>query len=163
MSGPVPKRSSQRRRQNKPDVPVEHAEGAPVSDPPESDESWHPVALAWFTALGKSGQSQFYEPSDWQVAVLIAESISRDLKPQFVGFEEGVDDDGHDFKKVALQALPLKGSALTAYLRGMSSLLVTEGDRRRLRLELEKPPEPGSERDAAISDLASYRSGNQPA
>lgn len=97
------------------------------------------------------------------MAVLVAESISRDLKPQFVGFEEGVDDEGHEFKRASVQSLPLKGSALSAYLRAMTALLVTEGDRRRLRLELDKPAEPGSERDAAIANLAEYRSANHPA
>lgn len=146
--GPVPKRSTQRRRRNATAKPDSSA-GAPAFRPPEADPAWHPIAQAWLTSLSGSGQSVFYEPSDWALAMLIAESISRDLEPQFVGFTE----DGEILK----ESLPLKGASLGAYLKGMTALLVTEGDRRRMRLELEKAPAPGSEQDAAIAHLSEYR------
>lgn len=101
---------------------------------PRPDPKWHNVAKRWFNSLKLSGQSVYYEPSDWATAFLIAESISRDLEPQFVGFTEDGD--------VIKEQLPLKGASLTAYLRAMSALMVTEGDRRRVRLELERPKKP---------------------
>ncbi len=87
--GPVPKRSDQRRRTNEPVRPIDHVESGSTSPSgPPADETWHPVAFAWYESLAKSGQSTFYEPSDWATAFLIAESMSRDLNPQFVGFTE---------------------------------------------------------------------------
>lgn len=156
MPGPVPKRESQRRRR-KPEAEVEKAEGARRVRAPRADPKWHPVARAWFNALGRSGQARFYEPSDWALAVVMAESMSRDLSPQFVGFEQGTDEEGHEFSKASLQALPMKGASLAAYLKGMSNLLVTEGDRRRLRLELERPGPPEVQAtDPKIARMSEY-------
>jgi len=90
MPGPVPKRSSDRRRRNAPvGGEIIEAPAAVVVDIPESDSEWHPVARRWFESLKLSGQRRWYEPSDWAIAYLIAESISRDLNPQFVGVTAG--------------------------------------------------------------------------
>lgn len=145
--GPPPKRSDQRRRANKPVVPVERAAGAAAVEIPEADSQWHPVAKRWFESLAGSGQSVFYEPSDWATAYVIAESMSRELKPQPIGTTE----DG----KPIMAALPPKGASLTAWLRAMTVLMATEGDRRRLRLELVRPG--GEEPEADVSELAEYR------
>ncbi len=151
--GPVPKRSDQRRRTNAPAVPVTAATGN-GSVAPDADPSWHPVALAWFGSLARSGQASFYEPSDWAVAVLIAESMSRDLLPQVVG----VTDSG----EVVKSDIPLKGASLSAYLRAMSVLLVTEGDRRRLSVELSRAgvADPDAERaGGTVTDIRSRLGG----
>lgn len=152
--GPVPKRSDQRRRTNAPDQPIDSLPGAAHAPSPEADENWHPVAKAWFDALGTSGQSQLYQPSDWATAVLIAESMSRDLSPQAIGItEQG---------EVVRDVIPLKGASLSAYLRAMAVLMVTEGDRRRLHLELErtKASDPDEDRSqATITSLQSRLSG----
>lgn len=126
--GPVPKRDAQRRRRNKPEVETTEAAGAEVVPVPKGSSKWHPVARRWFDALAESGQSRFYEPSDWATAELLAESMSRDLREQVVG----VSKDGDVVKAV----VPINGARLASYLKGCSLLLVTEGDRRRARLEL---------------------------
>ena len=150
--GPVPKRSSERRRTNKP------AEGAGITTAPaarsvtvpRADSAWHKVARGWYLSLAKSGQSRFYEPSDWATAYLIAESLSRDLSTQVVGFTE---------KEGAITAtIPLKGASLSAYLKAMSSLLVTEGDRRRLRLELQRGVVVDEDEAASVTALADFQS-----
>lgn len=142
--GPVPKRSSQRRRQNKDSEPQSALSGArsAVEQPP-ADKKWHATARAWYEALGTSGQSVFYEASDWATAYLLAESMSRDLKPQVVGVSE-------ETGEPVMAVIPLKGASLAAYLKGFSVLLVTEGDRRRARLELERAQagDGGQEREA---------------
>lgn len=149
MSGPVPKRSDQRRRRNGGDA-VEHAEGGATVTIPDPDPNWHDVAAQWFNSLAESGQSRFYESSDWAVAYVIAESMSRDLNEQVVGITDKGD--------VVKEEIPLKGASLSAYLRAMSLLLVTEGDRRRLRLELERPtPSEGGDGDVAWLDTARRR------
>lgn len=146
--GPVPKRSDQRRHREKPEVPIETAIGAAEVVVPDPDPDWHPIASRWFVSLAESGQSVFYEPSDWATAFLIAESMSRDLSPQFVGINEKSGE-------VEKDVIPLKGASLAAYLKAMSVLLVTEGDRRRARVELMRPV--GEEDEAGVSELADYR------
>jgi len=119
---------------------------------PRVNSRWHPIAKRWFQALAASGQAQFYEPSDWAAAELLAESMSRDLRPQVVG----ITDSG----KVVKESIPLKGASLAAYLKAFGSLLVTEGDRRRVRLELERPvPEGGEEGGDNVTFLDQFRGG----
>ena len=128
--GPVPKRSEERRRNNKPETPIE---SVPVSGPvpiPTADPKWHPTARLIYESLPSSGQAKFYEPSDWSTAYLLAESLSRDLKPQSIGITE----DG----KVIRACVPLKGASLAAYLKGFAALGVTEGDRRRMGIEIDR-------------------------
>lgn len=133
--GPVPKRSTQRRRTNKPEVPIIHAPAASSlsAAAPDADELWHPLAREWFVALGKSGQAQFFEASDWAQAKVWAHLLSVEL-------------------------LKDKPSAMmiAAWSSGAAELLTTEGARRRMRIELERAQavDPGQEHaDATVTDL----------
>jgi len=146
--GPVPKRSAQRRRRNKTDVPVTTAEGAAIVEPPAGNAKWHPAAKRWYEALAESGQAAFYEPSDWATAYVIAESMSRDLRPQPIGVDRDTGDP-------VMALVPIKGTNLAAYLRAMTSLLVTEGDRRRARVELERGGEAEAHPD--VPNIDDYR------
>lgn len=134
LGGPPPKRDAERRRRNKPTIPTETVNideliSAPV-EVPVPDEGWHPIARQLFDSIKRSGTAIFMEPSDWAAAYLLCESISRDLEPQVVGItEEG---------EVVRAEIPLKGASMTAYLRAFASLMLMEGDRRRLRIELER-------------------------
>jgi hypothetical protein len=129
---------------------------APAADAvvvPTADEDWHPVARMWFESLASSGQSRFYEPSDWSMAFLIAESISRDLKPQFIGFVQT----GRDSQEAEYGTIPIKGASLGAYLKAMGSLLVSEGDRRRARLELQRVQTVDVDEAASVTAMSGYR------
>lgn len=148
--GPVPKRSDQRRRRNKPDQEIASAAATSTSDIPAADEDWHPIARDWYESLVKSGQAHFYEPSDWATARLIAESISRDLKPQPIGVHP-------ETGEAVTASIPMKGASLAAYLKAMTALLVTEGDRRRSRVELERSGQVDADEDAAVAKLDEYR------
>src|SRR4051812_35929943 len=76
--GPVPKPQAQRRRRNQPKVPVDTAPaGASIGGVPASDDSWHPRAHEWYLSLARSGQARFYEPSDWAMAKLAADMMSK--------------------------------------------------------------------------------------
>lgn len=147
--GPVPKRSDQRRRTNEPTNPITRGQAASKVSVPRSDAKWHPVAKKWYESLAKSGQAAFYEPSDWATAFLIAESMSRDLNPQFVGITERGD--------LAYESIPLKGASLGAYLKAMASLMVTEGDRRRLQVELERPEPTKASTPSNVTDISASR------
>lgn len=158
--GPVPKRSDQRRRRNKPAAgdPTE-AEASGAFVPPKANTRWHPVAKRWFGSLADSGQSVFYEPSDWATAYVIAESISRELQPQPV--TTGMDQDT-GLPIVEKMPMPVKGASLAAWLKGMTSLLATEGDRRRAAIELRRPaPEEGGANVTQLDDIRTRLHGTR--
>lgn len=142
MPGPAPKKDAERRRRNTtPDnggmsaIPAEvvNLDDLALSgevEIPEADEAWHPIAKQVYQAQRDSGQVLYMEPSDWAMLYLLCESISRDLNPQFVGLTEQGEP--------VHESIPLKGASLNAYLKGFNDLLVAEGGRRKLRLELER-------------------------
>lgn len=109
------------------------------------EENWHPVAKYWYESLPESGQSVYYQPSDWATAYLLAESLSRDFKPQFVGMNE-------ESGEPIFEKIPLKGASLGAYLKGFTALLTTEGDRRRMQIELERESLKGKGKDDPVED-----------
>ncbi|MGW0984291.1 phage terminase small subunit [Streptomyces xiamenensis] len=136
--GPVPKRSEERRRRNKGEgpEPVAAPSGPPPDAPvlPEPDNDWHPVASDWYLSLRESGQAAFYQPSDWAVARYVAELMSR-----------------------ALSAERPNGQLIAAINSTMSSLLTTEGDRRRARIELERQRPVAEQQPAGVTAIADYR------
>ena len=161
--GPVPKRSEDRIRQNKDYPEVTRSEaGTGAPSPYEAGDGWHPIARSWYESLERSGQTRFYEESDWATAYFLAEAMSRELNPQFIGMsttsEPVLDDDGNYLytrtQTFPIQGrIPIKGASLSAIRATMAALLVTEGDRRRASIELQKG---GAEPDvggAAVLDL----------
>lgn len=158
MPGPMRKRDAERRRRNKDGVETlvvdldnvlagEIEIPAPPMKTHEWDEDeqaeveldeptpeWHPVAEGWYLALARSGQAIFYEPSDWATAYLVAGQISLALEPRPV--QIGVDGEGAPIFRTMV--MPMPGATLNAILKAGSSLMTTEGDRRRLRMELER-------------------------
>lgn len=134
--GPVGKRSDQRHghRTESEKALTEKVEVFGVVEPPDADPEWHEKARSLFESLRGSGQSGFYEPSDWQYARVLCQLLSDE-------FERG-----NGPRAVMVQTI----------MSGLSSLLVTEGDRRRVRLELERDQDVPE--DAAVAALDDYRS-----
>lgn len=136
--GPIPKRSEERRRRNKDDGPelVQAPAGPPedLPDLPEPDPDWHDIAVDWYLSLRESGQAAFYQPSDWAMARYAAELMSRGLKSD----------------------RPPNGQYVAALNSVMASLLTTEGDRRRARIELERKPSAAAV-PASVTAIADYR------
>jgi hypothetical protein len=133
MPGPIPKRSDQRRRTNKPPAgqQLTTAKVSGVVKVPPATRTWHPIARGWYKSLAESAQSVYYEPSDWAQARLIAESMTRMLN----------DDD-------------FKASSLQAVMAGMTELLTSEGARRRARLEIQRETEQPA---ASVTPADGYR------
>jgi hypothetical protein len=132
--GPIPKRSNVRRRTNSDEGPITSTPSV-VSETavaPEADATWHPVAIDWYNSLSKSGQSYWYEPSDWATAVYIAEAMSRSLWS-----EKG-----------------MSGQLFASVMAAMNELLTTEGARRRARMEIEREE---SKDDADVTAIDDYR------
>lgn len=126
MPGPVPKRDEDRIRRNTPDIETDKVEihGAVVVPPLNLPFDPHPMVQDFYDSLVISGQSKFYEPSDWEYARLVCfimQNIVTSPRPSSEMFK-------------ALQT-------------AMSNLLITEGDRRRLRLEISR-----SEKKAEVED-----------
>jgi hypothetical protein len=138
VTGPIPKRSEERRRRNKDDGPeLVQAPSAPpaeLPDLPEPDPNWHEIATDWYLSLRESGQAQFYQPSDWAVARYAAELMSRGLSSD----------------------RPPNGQYVAALNSVMTALLTTEGDRRRARIELERK-KPAQQAPASVTAIADYR------
>ncbi|MEU1663562.1 hypothetical protein ABZ547_08100 [Streptomyces sparsogenes] len=105
-----------------------------LPDLPEPDEFWHPIASDWYLSLRESGQAAFYQPSDWAVARYAADLMS----------------------KVLMSERGPNGQLVAALNSVMSSLLTTEGDRRRARMELERQ-KPAGRSDADVTVLDDYR------
>lgn len=129
---PVPKRSDQRRRRNLDGRP-DKVEASGAVEVPEPSDDWHPVAAAWFLSLAQSGQSQFFEPSDWQHARYVCEALTRNLTGG----------------KFSAQLFASVESA-------MNNLGSTEGARRRLRIEVDRALA-GPPVDPAVASIADYR------
>lgn len=135
MPGPIPKRSDQRRRRNKENGEVtKAARGARVSDAPEADPEWHPIAREWFESLGQSGQAQWYEPSDWATARVWAHLLS-----------------------LTLESGRPSAQMIQSWSSGATELLTTEGARRRARVELEQAPEVDPAEAAKVAKMSAYR------
>lgn len=136
-TGPIPKRSEERRRRNarteageSTDVDTLEVDDDLVEAPPVN-EDWDPLVQRFYTSVVDSAFTRFYEPSDWMVLQVTCESLSRDLGEQFLGIAEKTGE-------ALYGVIPLKGASLTAYAKIWSSLMLTEGDRRRMRLEIER-------------------------
>jgi hypothetical protein len=135
--GPVPKRSDQRRRTNSPaaeKVPSRPLARGTYKIPLPASGNWHETAKKWYQSLGHSGQSKWYEPSDWMDAYVAASVLSE-----------------------MLEAERLSAMLYAAWSSHASRLLVTEGDRRRVRIELEKPQAPDPGQKTAVANLAAWR------
>lgn len=100
----------------------------------EPEPAWHSTAQTWYMSLTRSGQSIFYEASDWATAYLLAEQIDLMLQPRPV--QIGEDSEGQPVFK--FMQMPMIGAQLNAVLKGMSALMTTEGERRRVRIELDR-------------------------
>lgn len=127
MPGPVPKRSEERIRRNKPEFEITkiNADGV-VTQPELGITDPHPITADFWESLADSGQSRFYEPSDWQFARFTLHFADQLLKSS----------------RPSAQMLQGVNSAL-------SDLLVSEGARRRVRMEVER-----QKTKAEVVDLA---------
>jgi hypothetical protein len=142
--GPVPKRVSERlghlTKAQKAEAEQVRVPSATKDDdgtvrPPRPNSKWHPIARAWYGSLANSGQSRFYEPSDWQVAYVWAELLSRELRN------------------------PHKVSAMmmASWNSVQADLLTTEGSRRRVRLEFMRAQTEAAAAGGTVTIMDQYR------
>lgn len=128
--GPLPKRDAERAGHNAKSERADQVRAFATVPVPEADPYWHADAKEWYDSLAISGQSRFYEPSDWQFARVVATMLS-DL----------------------LNADRPTAEMFKAIDAAMDKLAVTESARRRQRIEVERPAS-GAEFDPAAGDAA---------
>mgnify|MGYP006971734668 FL=1 len=115
VPGPVPKRSDQRVRRNKVVTPIDRVPARGRVVKPVLGFEAHPLVERLWDSLQESAQTRFYEPSDWAWASVVLHDLDRYLRrPQ------------------------PSGQMFTALESAMSRLLVTEGARRQLRVEVDR-------------------------
>jgi len=131
--GPVPKRSTERRRRNKTSAVETVKVDAPAPAVPAPNPNWHPIAGDWYASLVESGQAIYFEPSDWQAARFVAEVMSKNLKQK-------------RFSSVLFAAV----------WAAMNDLLTTEASRRRVRMEIERGDVDHGQ-PAGVTAIADYR------
>lgn len=125
--GPIPKRSSERVRRNKPEGGVDKVEAIGVVRAPDLNiEGAHALTEDLYRSLSESAQSRFYEPSDYQMARSVLFFLDQQFKSS----------------RPSAQMVQSLFSQLT-------DLLITEGARRRVRLEVERQQVGGEVLDVA--------------
>jgi hypothetical protein len=91
---------------------------------PEADPHWKPTARSWFNSLKLSGQSDFYEASDWATAVAAAQAYDVFLRTY-------------------------NASIFAQFVRLTERLGCTISDRKRSRIELGEPDPTDEDEDEA--------------
>lgn len=95
----------------------------------QADPDWHPIARQLYMAAKKSGQAVYYQQSD--IALLYS-----------------ICDDLSDFKKSGRRSAQMASAIYSA----LTGLLLSEGDRRRVRIELDST-QPEDEAGKAADDF----------
>jgi hypothetical protein len=135
VPGPVPNREADlarpRERGGSNVQPVTKGELRPVTIP-EADPAWHPIAVRLYESMRTSGQSDFYQNSDWAFLVSVCDDLSH-------------------YKK----SMKRSGQMLQTIYSALERLLVTEGDRRRVRIELHEPDDDST--PASVVAIEDYR------
>lgn len=129
--GPVPKRSDQRLRTNDNNVIDKvHAFGVVRKPDLGLGDDVHPIITDFWNSVGESAQSRYYEASDWQYFRMSLHFLNKLLWTN----------------KPSAQMLTVVNQMLT-------DLLVTEGSRRRVRMEIERNIK---QEDAEVKSIADY-------
>lgn len=135
MPGPVPKRSDARRRANKPEgAQLIKARAGSAINWPDAPKDWPPLIVELYKALPVSGMAAFYEQTDVAMARVVLDGLA-----------------------TTVNSGKINGQLWSAAISALESLGVTEGDRRRMRIELERVPGEDPEETAAVADFAAYQ------
>lgn len=137
IRGPVPNRSDDlaRPRDRKGGEPQKITKGTSrAATIPDPDPAWHSIAKLLWDACLDSGQADFYESSDYAFLFSICDDVSH-------------------YKSSRRRS----GQMLASIYSAMEVLLVTEGSRRRVRIELQDGTPPS--RDGVVLQMAKYQEG----
>jgi hypothetical protein len=99
---------------------------------PEANPNWLPQARSWYNSLRLSGQSDFYEASDWMMAVIAAQAFDTFLRTY-------------------------NASILASFVRISERLGVTYSDRTRAGIVLADPAPRDADEDAADAAVIDWQ------
>lgn len=144
VRGPIGKRDEERIRRNIPEDPTVTIQMPGVVKIPELGDvshlgETHPIVTEMYESMTQSASVKYYEPTDWQFARLALYTLNQEL--------------------IAAQhnGKPVGAMKLTAINQMLSALLLTEGDRRRARLEIERAPAEASGKVLDVTDMLKQR------
>lgn len=149
--GPTPRRQAERRRRNEPTTPVtsltrEELDMLPFEvdyepEPPDvhaldpDGDTWHPIVRGFWADMQRDPARKWMTSGDWGALAIFCESISRELNDQVAG----KDEEGNP----VVAKIPPKGATLTAFLKMLEHLGVSEQSRLRIGKEVSLFPPPG--------------------
>ncbi|WP_165218196.1 hypothetical protein [Schaalia sp. ZJ1691] len=156
MPGKVPLRRDEVVDQRASRMGVSRGVLLPV-DPPRAKADWHPTAKRLYASFGESGQVEWWQQSDWLLAFSLMEDLSwwkrteelavrsRKVREGWDSVAAGLTPDEREAEgwsrerpKVSQFASPQKMQVIYQML---GSLLITEADRRKAHIELEREVE----------------------
>lgn len=140
--GPIAGRSEDTIRRNIGDPITKIDIKGPVEVPELGIKNPHPIVADLYESMRDSGQAQYYEPSDWQYARLTMHLLNDMIKPKRVKGKDG------RYRQSQVSAM-----MVTSINQMLTSLLLTEGDRRRVRIEVERNQGGGEATVTPISDV----------
>lgn len=126
--------SGERKRKQR-GVAVVKGKSNPASIPSPDPEWCHVAAMMWNATL-ESGGAAYYESSDYAALYLLCDQIDYLYRTNKAG-----------------ESKPRSPEMFKAILAGLGNLLVTEGDRRKLHIELVKAPDDDADFLADLNDL----------
>jgi hypothetical protein len=102
---------------------------------PEPEPSWREPVKRWYNSVELSAYSQLYQPSDWETVWILADYMNN-LKTS-------------------------SAHALAALMNAMSDLMITEGARRRAKVEIQRlgVDDFEEERQARVLDIKDRLNG----
>ncbi|AVP41856.1 hypothetical protein SEA_JSQUARED_5 [Mycobacterium phage Jsquared] len=143
--GPIGKRDEERVRRNTPESPTDTIQMPGLVTIPEMgdlshDGRTHQLIIDMYESIKQSAAVKYYEPTDWQMARLALYTLNQELI--------AAENNGK----------PVGAMKLTAINQMLSALLLTEGDRRRVRLEVERAPaDPTGGKVVDVTDVLKQR------
>ena len=137
--GPAPKRDAERAGHNAKSEAATTAKMRGRVHQPDPRHGWSDETVAWYQSLASSGQSKWYEPSDWQQALWVGDQMEE-------------------------QRLNPSAAQAAIVLKGMQDLGVSETARRHMRIEIERPDATATEAEEAgqeaLAELHILRGGS---
>ena len=153
VHGPIPRTENElarpRERKGSDEQATLHGERRPVTWQLGADPEWHPIATMLYESAMTSGQTDFWQDTDWAIFYSLCEDISYYKSPSKATAVNRKTGETSEYDK------PRSGQMLQSIMSNLASLLLTEGERRRVRMELQKPPE--QKADLKVVAMSKYR------
>lgn len=137
MPGPMPKRSSERTRRNKENeagLTLKKGVAQGIARWPLPDTSWHSAVVRMYESFSQSGMAAFFEQTDVEMCWIACEGLQ--------AWYDGGKRSANQFEFVMGQ---------------FAKLGATEGERRRMRIELDSEAEQQTAEEAEVASIQAFK------